>query len=122
MQAFNLGMCPSAWVCGQSVDGNEFQEPRDVYLLQREEEAVSWSSDTTRTEGSSRGKPHTHASETNAPVFKLKVPGSDITQEMARERETARNAESHRIQLVQINAIKTMLMALQDGLEQLQLK
>lgn len=106
----------------ESVDGNEFQEPRDVYLLQREGEAVSWSSDTTRTEGSSRGKPHTHASETNAPVFKLKVPGSDITQEMARERETARNAESHRIQLVQINAIKTMLMALQDGLEQLQLK
>ena len=83
---------------------------------------MGWSSDATRTEGSSRGKPQTHASETNALVLKLKVPGSDITQEMIRERKTARNAESHQIQLVQINAIKTVLMPPQDGLEQLQLK
>lgn len=83
---------------------------------------MSWSSDATRTEGSSRGKPHTHASETNALVFKLKVAGSDITQEMIRERQTARNAESHQMKLMQINAIKTMLVPPQDGLEQLQLK
>lgn len=62
------------------------------------------------------------ASETNALVFRLKVAGSDITQEMIRERQTARNAESHQMQLVQINAIKTMLVPPRDGLEQLQLK
>lgn len=70
-----------------------------------------------------RAKPHTHMHQKLmhwSSSSKWQAP--DITQEMIRERQTARNAESHQMQLVQINAIKTMLVPPRDGLEQLQLK